>query len=244
VFWLLFTIPRRVICNSEAVSGKIQEYRIPRAKIDVIQAFSRQYLEFQPRRLDERVEEFFQRFPVVVFSYINLRPTFYPLEMLEGFARAARRHPGWGLVLCGVAGYPEESIAEATRERLQLPDLSERVCVIDDLDHDEFLSALSRSAVFLRSPVSDGVCSSVLEALSLKVPVVAAENGHRPPGVVTYVATDPDDLAVVLDDVMARRESLASALPAPTIPDTLAVEADVLIGRSDHRKQDTDTCAA
>jgi glycosyltransferase involved in cell wall biosynthesis len=243
VFRVLFTIPRRIICNSEAVRERIHEYGIARAKIDSIQAFSRQYVEFVPRRLDDRVEAFFQRFPVIVLSYINLREGFFPVEMLEGFARAASRRPGWGLVVCGVAGYPEASVVEATRERLRQPDLSERVCVIDDLDHDEFMTALSRSAVFLRSPVSDGVCSSVLEALSLKIPVVAAENGHRPPGVVTYAATDPDNLAAVLDDVMTRRESIVAALPTPHIPDTLTVEADLLTG-SDGRKQDTDTCAA
>jgi glycosyltransferase involved in cell wall biosynthesis len=244
MFWLLFALPRRIICNSFAVKQKIQEYGIPARKIESIQAFSRQYLEFQPRRLDERVEAFFLRFPVVVLSYINLRPTFFPAEMLEGFARAACRHPDWGLVLCGVVGYPEEDVVRATRERLLRADLADRVCVIDDLDHDEFLSTLSRSAVFLRSPVSDGVCSSVLEALSLRIPVVAAENGHRPPGVVTYVVTDPDNLAAVLEDVMSRRESLVAALPIPHIPDTLTVEADVLMGTVNDQKKDTGECAA
>ena len=244
MFWTMFAVPRRIICNSPAVGERIQEYGVAPAKIVSIQAFSRQYLEFEPRQLDQRFEAFFRKFPVIVLSYINLRPSFYPLEMLEGFARAAGRHPDWGLVLCGVAGYPEEPVVRATRVRLSHPDLAGRVCVIDDLDHDEFLTALSRSAVFLRSPVSDGVCSSVLEALSLRIPVVAAENGHRPEGVVTYTVTNPEHLSAVLTDVIARREIVAASLPVPYIPDTLTVEADVLIGSAAGETKDPDVCAA
>jgi hypothetical protein len=78
----------------------------------------------------------------------------------------------------------------------------------------------------------------------LRVPVVAAENGHRPRGVVTYAVTDPDALAAVLEDVIARRDSVAAALPIPTIPDTLTVEANVLTGTETCDTQDTGVCAA
>lgn len=244
MFWVLFSIPRRIVCNSEAVRQKIQEYGIPARKILAIQAFSSQYLEFEPRRLDEPVEAFYGSFPVVVFSYINFRPKFHPLELLDGFARVADRRPECGLVLCGVGGYAEGDLEKAIRRRLEQPDLAGRVCVVDDLDHDRFLTALSRSSIFLRSHVSDGVCSSVLEALSLRVPVVAAENGQRPAGVLTYAATDAAHLASVLDDAIVRRERLAATLPAPEIPDTLTAEADVLTGSPGRHEQDTDTCAA
>jgi glycosyltransferase involved in cell wall biosynthesis len=244
MFWVLFTIPRRIICNSDAVSRKIQEYGVSAAKISAIQAFSSQYLEFQPSRLDERIESFYRTFPNIVFSYINLRPKFHPVELLDGFVRVARRRPDSGLVLCGVGGYAESDIRNAVADRLQQPDLAGRVCVVDDLDHDRFLTALSRSAIFLRSHVSDGVCSSVLEALSFKVPVVAAENGQRPAGVLTYVATDSAHLASVLEDALARRDAIAATLPVPDIPDTLSVEADVLTGQPDRQKLDRNICAA
>jgi glycosyltransferase involved in cell wall biosynthesis len=244
IFWLLFTIPRHIICNSEAVKTKIGEYGISPRKISAIQAFSRQYLEFQPHPLDARVEAFYRTFPVTVFSYINFRPKFHPLELLEGFARVASRRPDCGLVLCGVGGYAEADLGRAIGSRLAQPDLAGRVLVIEDLEHDRFLTALSRSAIFLRSHVSDGVCSSVLEALSLKVPVVAAENGQRPPGVLTYVATDPAHLANVLGDAIGRRDRIAASLPVPEIPDTLTLEADVLVGGSADRNREADICAA
>ena len=244
VFWILFTIPRRIICNSEAVKAKIEEYGIPSEKIAPIQAFTRQYLEFQPQRLDDSVEAFYRAFRVVVFSYLNLRPKFHPMELLEGFALVAQQRADCGLVLCGVSGYAESGLDRAVRERLRQPDLSGRVCVIEHLDHDGFLTALSRAAIFLRSHVSDGVCSSVLEALSLRIPVIAAENGHRPPGVLTYTATDAGQLATVLSELIEKRDEVAAALPVPDLPDTLASESHLLVNNLKSRETDPDICAA
>ncbi len=245
MFWVMFAIPRRIICNSEAVKAKICEYGIAADKIETIQAFSSQYLEFERQPLDPSIESFYARFPLLLFSYVNLRPKFHPLELVDGFARLAAARGDVGLVLCGVAGYPEDDLRRAVHARLESDGLAGRVLLVDDLDHDLFLSALSRATVFVRSHVSDGVCSSVLEALALRVPVVACENGQRPPGVITYSATDPADLAARLEEVIARRDAIAAALPMPQIPDTLTREADLLIGIDSPSSQPGATsCAA
>jgi glycosyltransferase involved in cell wall biosynthesis len=229
-YWLIFAIPVRIICNSEAVKRKIAEYGVSPSKISAIPAFSRQYLEFEPGRLPDALERFYARCPCIVFCYVNLRPLFYPVELIEGFARMAESRRDVGLVLCGVSGYPEADISEAMSARIARWRLEERVCRVDDLDHDEFLTALSRAAVYLRSHVSDGVCSSVLEALALGVPVVASENGHRPPGVVTYQATDCADLARALDETLSMKDVIRASLPSPEIPDTLSTEVQMLVG--------------
>jgi len=229
-FWLTFAIPARIICNSEAVRAKIEEYGISRSKICAIPAFSRQYLEFEPARLPDAMERFYARFPCILFSYVNLRPLFHPVELVEGFAKLAQSRPDVGLVLCGVSGYPEPDVLEAMSTRIAQRRLDDRICLVDDLDHDEFLTALSRAAVYVRTHVSDGVCSSVLEALALRVPVVASANGHRPPGVVTYQATDPEDLRKVLEDTLSKRDAIAAALPRPQVPDTVSVEVQMLVG--------------
>ena len=103
-----------------------------------------------------------------------------------------------------------------------------RVCIVDDLDHDQFLTALSRSVIYVRTPTSDGVSSSVLEALALGVPVVAAENGTRPPSVITYPAKDAQQLAATLDRVLSSRTEFVAAMRRPLVPDTLSVEAGLL----------------
>jgi glycosyltransferase involved in cell wall biosynthesis len=230
VFRLMFAIPTRIICNSESVKAKIEEYGIARDKICAIPAFSRQYLEFEPARLPEPLERFYTRFPSILFCYVNFRPLFYPVELVEGFGRLAERRREVGLVLCGVSGYPEPDLSEAVSARIAQWNLDDRICLVGDLDHDQFLTALSRASVYLRSHISDGVCSSVLEAMALGVPVVASENGHRPQGVVTYEARDAGNLAKVLDQTLSSRDVIAASLPQPQIPDTLSVEVQMLVG--------------
>ena len=76
--------------------------------------------------------------------------------------------------------------------------------------------------------VERSVASSVLESLSLGTPVVGSENGSRPPGVITYPATDVETLATVLLDVLSRRDTIAAAMPRPELRDTLADEIALL----------------
>jgi glycosyltransferase involved in cell wall biosynthesis len=66
--------------------------------------------------------------------------------------------------------------------------------LLGNLTHDEFLTLLTRSSAYLRSPACDGVAASVLEALALGVPVVASENGRRPAKVLTYRDEDAADM--------------------------------------------------
>jgi glycosyltransferase involved in cell wall biosynthesis len=68
----------------------------------------------------------------------------------------------------------------------------------------------------------------VLEALSLGVPVIAAENHTRPAGVITYDPRDPEALASALDDLLSRRSEIASQLQRPDVRDTLTQEAELL----------------
>ena len=98
----------------------------------------------------------------------------------------------------------------------------------DDLHHDEFLTILKRSKIFVRSPTDDGICSSVLEALSLKVPVVATKNNLRPEGVVTFKAGDEHELSEKVSYVLNNYEKVISNLPLPNIKDTVTEEAKLL----------------
>ena len=229
MFRSLFALPRWIICNSEEVKAKIVEYGVSPSKIVPIPAFSRQYLDVPggADALPDDVEAFYRRFSEVIFCYIKMRPLFFPEATLEGFARVASRRTV-GLMLCGVAGNMEPGIWPAVQNRLAQPDLRDKVLVVDDLSHSQFLTTLARSAVCLRTHLSDGVCSSVLEALSLGVPVVACENGNRPPGVVTYAARDVDGLAATLEDVLKRRSEIVERLERPEVRDTLAEEVELL----------------
>src|SRR5687767_74847 len=155
VFWVLFTIPRRIVCNSKEVKAKIVEYGINPSKIVPIPAFSRQYLEAAQAPLPGDLEAFFRRFSQVVFCYIKMRPLFYPEATVEAFARLAARRHDVGLLLCGIVGHMERGIWPVVQARLAKPDVRDRVLVVDDLSHDLFLQTLGRASVCLRTHLSD-----------------------------------------------------------------------------------------
>jgi glycosyltransferase involved in cell wall biosynthesis len=228
VLWLLFALPRRIICNSEAVKACIASYGISAEKIVPIPAFSRQYLQFARTALPLQVEAFLERQPVVVFSYVRMRALFYPLVLVEGMAEVMRRVPDAGLLLCGGLGHADPGIWPAVQGAIERHGIGDRVCFVDDLDHDAFLTALERSTVYLRTPITDGVASSVLESLALGVPVVACDNGTRPPGVVTYPAEDARALSGAVCHVLERRGEVLAEMPAVEIPDTVAHEVALL----------------
>jgi glycosyltransferase involved in cell wall biosynthesis len=229
LYWLLFTVPRRVICNSEVVKACIRGYGVPEEKIVPIAAFSRQYLDFSPVALPEALERFFLRHPSVVFTYIRLRHLFFPLTLIDGVAKLAARRDHVGVVLCGASGgHFEPELRRQVEARIEALGLADRLCILEDLDHDAFLTALRRSAVYLRTPITDGVASSVLESLALGVPVVACENGTRPAGVVTYPAEDSASLADAVAYVLDHRDEVVRSIAAMEVDDTVADEVRLL----------------
>jgi glycosyltransferase involved in cell wall biosynthesis len=228
MYKLIFGIPRTIVCNSEAVRQKIAEYGVPLSKIHAIPAFSTQYLELRPVALPDAAEAFYAEYPEAIFTYVRIRDGFYLDTLIEGFALLAKARPRAGLVLNGVSGDVDPGLWADVEARIARHGLRDRVCVIDDLDHDQFLVALTRSSLYLRTPTTDGVASSVLESLALKVPVVAAQNGTRPDGVVCYTADDPVSLADAVADTLDRRKAIAASLPAVVIRDTVSEENALL----------------
>jgi glycosyltransferase involved in cell wall biosynthesis len=229
LFWVLFAIPRQIICNSEAVKACIQGYGVPAEKIVPIAAFSRQYLEFVPAALPEALEQFYARYPSVVFTYIRLRPLFFPLTLVDAIAQLTARRQDVGVVLCGASGgHFEPELRDEFERRIERHGIGDRICILEDLDHDAFLTALQRSMLYLRTPITDGVASSVLESIALGVPVVACENGTRPEGVLTYPADDARRMALAVEYVLEHHAEAVSAVSTLDISDTVADEVALL----------------
>lgn len=230
LYWLLFTIPRRIICNSEAVRQCIQQYGVSSRKIAAIPAFSRQYLDFTPSTLPSSLEAFFARFPHIVFTYARMRPLFYPLTMIDGMAEVMMRREDVGFVLCGGLSHMDQGLWQEVDARIQSNGIRDRVCFVEDLDREAFLTVLQRSSIYLRTPITDGVASSVLESLALGTPVVASENGTRPAGVITYPVEDSAALAAAVDRTIVNRADVVARMGNVTVADTLSQEVALLTG--------------
>lgn len=223
-FRLLFFASGEVVCNHEPVKAAIESYGIPAAKVHPIPAYSVQYAEEIPAPLPEAVEEFLRAHEPRLFSYTLFRPEFTIEALWDALAALRQRYPRAGLLLAGPKETPEE-----VSETLRRGGLASSVLISGNLPHAQFLTALQRCDVFVRTHLRDGVCASVLEALSLGVPVVASEDGLRPPSVVTYLPGDARALTRQLEMVLADLPAFRRQVHLPQVEDNLDREVALLL---------------
>jgi len=228
-FRLLFQSAGKIACDSPEIKKAIESYRIIPDKITAIATFSNQYLKFSHTPWSHETAGFLSSHNPVIFSYLAFRPE-YRLEVVrEGMKRFREQYPRAGFLWLG---FPD---GEMPQVRAFVNSWSEAeqgaLHLLGNLTHDEFLTLMTRSDVYLRSPACDGVAASVLEALAWEVPVVASENGRRPDSVVTYQDEDPADMCAKMiyavenrDSIFDKRRDLAEG------EDNIARMADWLTG--------------
>jgi len=226
LYQFIFRAPRHIICNSNVVKRAIEGYGISGKKIVPIQAFSRQYLQYEPVPLPEQVDAFFEKFPETLCSYVFFRPEFFIEDMIRAVAELVQTRNSVGLIIMG-----SDMGSGPIRKLIDELGIREHVLLAGDQDHDAFLTIMSRSKLYFRTPVKDGVCSSVLEALSLGVPVVASENGTRPESVITYENQNIADTVEKLRYVLDHHDEVKAAIVKPEIKDTIQAEIEVLAGK-------------
>jgi len=183
----------------------------------------RYYLQFHEVSLTGQAKEFFETGNPVIVSYVYFRPEFFVEELIVFFDRFVQEYKQARLVIIG-----HENGSEPIKNMIEERGLTDKVYFAGDLDHDTFLTYLKRATLFLRTPVKDGVCSSVLEALALKTPVVASENGSRPEGVITYENQNIDDMVEKVRYVVEHLEEVRKNLKEPEIPDTVSQEIELI----------------
>lgn len=224
LYALAFALAERIICNSDVVKQNIESYGVAGDKIVPIPAFSRQYLEYTSVVLPHDVQEFLKHRNPIVVSYFFLRPEFFVDSLVDALRQVALEVPNMGVVLIGA-----DTRSEKMADMIESANLKEYVYHTGDLSHDQFMTVVSQAHFFIRTPQKDGVSSSVLEALSLRIPVIASENGTRPIGVINFKAGDAADLASKLLDAWKSYPAVKSQTVSPAIRDTVEQEATLLL---------------
>jgi glycosyltransferase involved in cell wall biosynthesis len=223
-FALLFRVPSRIYCNSVPVKQALLTTGIDPDRILPIPHFSTQYVQFSPAELPDRVKEFCVRLEGTFFLYICHRKE-YMLEFLAAaICRFRDKFPRVGFLLVGTSERELDPLGKFFRDH----GLEEAVCITGSVSHDLFLTMLTRSLAYIRIPQTDGVCSSVLEALTLKVPVLGSDNGTRPAGVELWQPDSVDSLLARMIDAAEKHDAMVARIPSIAAEDNTRKLADDL----------------
>jgi len=170
--------------------------------------------------LPEPLGGFFASCSHRIFSASGFEPEYNITSQFQAMGAIVERFPRAGLA---IAGYGRRE-AEIRAAAAALP-WKDRVLLCGDVPHASVLAAMRDADVCLRTTLYDGDAISVREALAVGTPVIATDNGMRPPG-VTLVPID--DSAALASAVIAQLEAgHKSASPAGTGMENLAAVAAV-----------------
>lgn len=229
-FRLLFRLAERLSCDSTDIKQAIEAYGVDPERIAAIPCFSAESLEFQPAPLPEGIEAFLATHHPVFFCYLSFRPEYRLPVLREAMTRFREKHPGAGFVWLGFPAKELPAVQDFIRQAPAAEASS--LLLLGNLPHEEFLTLLTRCFACIRTPACDGVSASVLESLSLGVPVVASENGRRSPGVVTYRETDAADLCTRLEYVVENYAQVKNRTRLEQAENNTARMADWLLDAS------------
>lgn len=128
--------------------------------------------------LPPALESFFTAHSPLLISVSGLEPEYdIPLQ-IEALGLVRQKLPDAGLAIFGSG-----SLENEVRSRIASAGYAEHIQLCGDVQHAITLHAISRASVMLRTTLYDGDAISVREGLHLGTPVIATDNGMRPPGV-------------------------------------------------------------
>jgi glycosyltransferase involved in cell wall biosynthesis len=128
--------------------------------------------------LPQALEAFYASHDPLLVTVSGLEPEYdLPLQ-IEAVGRLREQFPRLGLTIIGGG-----SLEHEIRERIDSLPYREHLLLCGDIPHEVTLRAIESADLFLRTTWYDGDSISVREALHLGIPVIATDNGMRPPGV-------------------------------------------------------------
>jgi glycosyltransferase involved in cell wall biosynthesis len=220
----MFGVSSQIICNDVAVKRRIEQYGIKPQRVHPIPAFSIQYLDGSSISLPREIEQFFDRHPVVLLTYVELRPEYALESLIEALAAVVLEDRGTGVILVGASDEGPE-----LGEMLRRAGLGNQAIHVGSVDHATFLALVRRSATYVRSARTEGSSSSIRESLCLGTPVVANASESHPPGVITYSWGNAESLASTLRNMLDRIHDVKRSIPHIEINDTVQQESDLLV---------------
>ena len=206
--WAGFVFRRydRIIVVNREMGDLFRRFGVPEARIRLILPFALRLAD-PDRKLPSVLSDFYSRREPRLLTIGQLEPEYDLKLQMDVMERVLEKHPRAGLAIIGSGSLDDE-----LRQYLRGKPYADNILLCGDVDHDDTLCAIRDCDVFLRTTHYDGDAVSVRESLFLGKPVVATDNGMRPPGVYLVPVGNLDALHAAID---AR---LADAAPARIPP--------------------------
>jgi glycosyltransferase involved in cell wall biosynthesis len=186
-----------IAVNQELVE-LFQRLGVPADRIRLIVPFAGE-TPIENRSLPETIDNFYRVHEPVLVTVSGLEPEYdLPLQ-IEAVGRLRKQFPRMGLVIIG-GGSQEPQM----RRLIAAQPYGEHLLLCGDIAHETTLQAIRISRLFLRTTLYDGDSISVREALHLGVPVIATDNGMRPPGVHLVPKSDVPALCRAVENLLGK----------------------------------------
>ncbi|MBM3316553.1 MAG: glycosyltransferase [Candidatus Eisenbacteria bacterium] len=203
----------RFVCVSEAIAGILAASGVPAERLRVVHSGTPGFARVAGAR-DEIVREFgFSPGAILLGSVGGLLPHKGHALLVDAFARVAATEPRAALLVVGDG--PER---RSLHRRAAALGLGERVALAGErADVGRLMSALD---LFVHPSLTEGLGTAILDAFSLRLPVVAARAGGIPemvrPGETGWLVEpgDPAALAAGIAAALRERERAATMAEA------------------------------
>jgi glycosyltransferase involved in cell wall biosynthesis len=200
----------RIIGVNQQIVDMFVKCGVPREKARLIPPFA---LPSTPPKAEipAAIGQFLESHSPVLLTVGLLEPEYdLPLQ-IEAMEAVLRAHPRTGLLIIGAG-----SLEQELRDLIASKPWASSILLTGNVPRSSTMNIMVRSDMLLRTTWYDGDAVSVREALHFGLPVIASDNGMRPPGPALIPAKDRDALVTAILNEVARPKGPRVIKPAVT----------------------------
>lgn len=192
---LIFRRYARIIAVNPLIAAVFEKFGVAKNTVRVIYPFVHK-LPDKTIVLPAHLREFAERHKPFLLTVGLLEEDYDLFMQIDAMEAILRDCPNAGLMIIGSG-----SLEEKLREAIAGKDYANNILLAGDVEHKFTLHLINDCDILLRTTVFDGDAISVREALFLKTPVIATDNGMRPDGVHLIPVHDIEKLTKAIKEM-------------------------------------------
>jgi glycosyltransferase involved in cell wall biosynthesis len=185
---LVFQRYDRIIAVNSEIGDLFRRWGVPADRIRLIEPHALPS-GTPTASLPTAMESFWRAHSPVLLTVGLLEPEYDLPAQIQLLGPVLKRHPNAGLIIIGSG-----SLEQDLRDRIRTVPYSGNILLAGDTPHGSTLRAIHDADALLRTTLYDGDAVSVREGLHMGTPVIATDNGMRPPGLHLVPLGDPEAL--------------------------------------------------